>query len=213
MLLVLERSTRQRADILVMSGSGSLLLVKDLDAHHPVNPWTTRSSRRVYENPWITVREDQVLQPDGKPGIYGVVEFRNAATGIVALRDDGRIPLVGQWRYPLNAYSWELPEGGAPLGEEPLAAAKRELLEESGLRASSWELLLKSHLSNCITNEVCYIYLARNLTQGDPAPEGCEELALRWVSLSEALQMSLHGQITDAVTQLGLMAAVRRLGL
>lgn len=165
----------------------------------------------MYENPWIAVREDQVLRPDGEPGIYGVVEFRHVATGVVALRGDGKIPLIGQWRYPLNAYSWELPEGGAVIGEEPLAAAKRELHEESGLQAATWELLLRSHLSNCITDEEGYIYLARDLTQGEPAPEGCEDLAIRWVRLMDALEMCLGGQITDSVTQLGVLAAVRRL--
>src|SRR6476646_7830329 len=108
------------------------------------NPWTTLYSRQVYDNPWISVREDQVLRPDGSPGIYGVVHFKNRAIGVLPVEDDGSIWLVGQHRYPLNAFSWEIPEGGCPEGESPDAAARRELTEETGLSAASLERIAVS---------------------------------------------------------------------
>lgn len=172
-----------------------------------LNPWTTHDSREVYANPWIRIREDRVTRPDGSPGIYGVVEMTNVATGIIALREDGMVPLVGQWRYPLAAWSWEIPEGGAPADEDPLAAAQRELREETGLSADSWELLLRSHLSNCVTAEVAMIYRATGLTQGPAAPDDDERLVVRWVALAEAVAMVRRGEITDAVSQLGILAA------
>ena len=104
----------------------------------PSNPWTTLGSRPVYENPWIKVREDQVLRPDGQPGIYGVVEFKNRAVGVLPVEDDGAVWLVGQYRYPLQAYSWEIPEGGSAAGETPEETARRELQEETGLTAGIW---------------------------------------------------------------------------
>lgn len=177
------------------------------------NPWQTRSSRMKYENAWIHVREDDVVRPDGTEGIYGVVEFQNRATGVIAVRSDGQIPLVGQWRYALDAYSWEIPEGGAPEGEEPLDAAKRELAEEAGVTAGRWEPLLTSHLSNCVSDEIAFIYLAQDLTIGEPDPDGDESLEVRWVSLSDAVEMVLTGEITDAVSQLGILTAAGRLGV
>src|SRR3712207_4165057 len=105
------------------------------------NPWKTVDSRTVYDNPWINVREDQVIRPDGAPGIYGVVHMKNQAIAVLPMDKDGSIYLVGQYRYTLNAYSWEIPEGGSPEGEDPLETAQRELLEETGLVAASWKLL------------------------------------------------------------------------
>src|SRR5918998_3074540 len=112
-----------------------------------INPWLTVSSRRVYDNPWITIREDQVIRPDGEPGIYGVVHFKNIAVGVLAVEGEF-VYLVGQYRYPLDSYSWEIPEGGCPEGEDPLDAARRELEEETGLRARRWEKMGEAHLSN-----------------------------------------------------------------
>ena len=117
-----------------------------MDQHR--NPWTTLGSRAIYENPWIAVREDRVLRPDGQPGIYGVVHFRHLAIGIVPLTDDGQTILVGQYRYTLDDYSWEIPEGGGALGVDPLESAKRELREETGLVAERWTYLGEAHLSN-----------------------------------------------------------------
>ena len=111
----------------------------------------------VYENPWIRVREDQVLRPDGLPGIYGVVEFKNRAVGVLPVEADGSVWLVGQYRYPVGAYSWEIPEGGGPMSEDPEATARRELREETGLTAGKIELLTTAHLSNSVSDELGYL--------------------------------------------------------
>ena len=134
----------------------------------PSNPWTTLSSRLVYENPWIRVREDQVLRPDGQPGIYGVVEFKNRAVGVLPVDDEGCIWLVGQYRYPLNSYSWEVPEGGSPQFETPEETVRRELEEETGLSAGTLELICTAHLSNSVCDEIAYIYRA---TESRARPE------------------------------------------
>ncbi len=168
------------------------------------NPWRTISSKSVYENPWIRVREDAVIRPDGKPGIYGVVHFRNIAVGVLAV-EEGEVYLVGQYRYPLDQYSWEIPEGGCPEGEEPLAAAQRELEEETGLVARRWVKMGEAHLSNSVSDELAVWFLATELTQREHRPDGTEQLAIRRVPLSEALNMTLMGQITDAITMLAIM--------
>lgn len=176
------------------------------------NPWRTVGSREIYHNPWIRVREDHVLRPDQKPGIYGVVEFRNIALGIVPVTDDGDTFLVGQWRYPLGLYSWEIPEGGGPLGLSPLVSAQRELAEEAGVTATEWVDLGAFHLSNSVTDEEGRIFLARGLTVGEAEPEGDEVLALRRLPLTEAYAMAMDGRITDGVSIIGLARAVRFLG-
>ncbi|MBV9122793.1 MAG: NUDIX hydrolase [Planctomycetes bacterium] len=168
------------------------------------NPWTRLSRRLAYQNPWIMVYEDQVLRPDGQPGIYGVVHFRNRAVAIVALDDQDRVLLVGQYRYPLDQYSWEIPEGGASHEEEPLAAAQRELQEETGFSAGRWQVLLRAHLSNSVSDEEAFCYLAQDLRQGTARPEGTEQLQVRWVPFGEALAMTADGRITDALTVLSL---------
>jgi 8-oxo-dGTP pyrophosphatase MutT (NUDIX family) len=168
------------------------------------NPWTRLSRRVAYENPWITLYHDEVLRPDGRPGIYGVVHFRNVAVGVVPLDEDGRVLLVGQYRYTLGLYSWEIPEGGAPEGEDPLAAARRELLEETGYTAADWQEIVRAHLSNSVTDEQAVCFLARGLTPGTPRPGGTERLQLRWVAFAEALRMIDRGEITDALSILAL---------
>lgn len=171
------------------------------------NPWQTLSSREVYRNPWIRVREDQVLNPAGGPGIYGVVHFQNQATGIVALDNEGCLYLVGQYRYALDCYSWEIPEGGAPLGEDPLAGAQRELREECGLEAGRWEKILTMHLSNSVCDEIAHVYLATDLRQGLAEPEEVEQLQVRRVPLAEALADVLAGRITDSMSVAGILYA------
>lgn len=177
------------------------------------NPWRVRGSRAVYQNPWIAVREDHVTRPDGQPGIYGVVQFQNYALGIVPVTDTLETVLVGQWRYPLNAYSWEIPEGGGPLSLPPLQSAQRELAEETGITAHLWTPLGPLHLSNSVTDEVGAVFLAQNLTFGPAHPEGDEVLALRRVPLAEAWHMALDGRITDALSIIGLARAVHFLGV
>jgi 8-oxo-dGTP pyrophosphatase MutT (NUDIX family) len=175
------------------------------------NPWTTLSRRPVYENPWVAVREDQVIRPDGQPGIYGVVHFKNIAVGVLPVDDQGRVWLVGQYRYTLDQYSWEIPEGGGPEGEPPEATAHRELREETGLAAGRLELLATAHLSNSVSDEIAYIYRATDLRYGDSAPEGTERLHARPVAWAEAWAMLRRGEITDAMSVIALLhEAIRR---
>lgn len=183
------------------------------------NPWQRLSSREIYENPWIKVREDQVIRPDGKPGIYGVVQFQNHAIGVVPVTDEGDTFLVGQYRYALGVYSWEIPEGGSPLTESPLEGAKRELREETGLTAERWTYLGDLHPSNSVTDEVGAVYLAEGLSFGISAPEGTERLEVRRLPLKEAWEMAMRGEITDSLAIIGLSRAwaflqsQRRLGI
>jgi 8-oxo-dGTP pyrophosphatase MutT (NUDIX family) len=177
------------------------------------NPWTRLESRLIYENPWIRVREDQVVSPHGARGIYGVIETR-LATGVVALSDDQKICLVGQYRYPTEEYSWEIPEGGANLGEPGLEAARRELREETGLEAERWERLGgEVHLSNCFSAERGELFLAQGLREGAAAPDDTELLEVRWVPFSEALQMVDCGEIKDSLSIIGILRASRMLNL
>lgn len=159
----------------------------------------------MYENPWIRVREDRVTRPDGEPGIYGVVHYKNIAVGVLPV-EDGHTYLVGQYRYPLEQYSWEIPEGGCPEGEEPLQAARRELKEETGYEAESWRRLGHAYLSNSVSDEHAVWFLATDLTPGEQQPEGGEVLDVWRVPLGEALEMALSGEISDALSQVALMS-------
>jgi 8-oxo-dGTP pyrophosphatase MutT (NUDIX family) len=171
------------------------------------NPWTTLSSREVYSNPWIRVREDQVLKPTGTPGIYGVVEYLNRAVGVVPIDDHNHTWLVGQFRYTQNRYEWEIPEGGCPQGESLENCARRELLEETGLVAGHLEpLLLDLQLSNSVSNETAHLFIARQLTQAAPQPEDTEQLAIRRLPLPEAIAMAASGEIRDAMSVIALLA-------
>jgi 8-oxo-dGTP pyrophosphatase MutT (NUDIX family) len=180
--------------------------------HDQSNPWTTLDRRPVYENPWISVREDRVLRPDGTPGIYGVVHFKNAAVGVLPVDDEGRVWLVGQYRYPLDVYSWEIPEGGGPEGEDPEETARRELREETGLAADRLELLATAHLSNSVSDEVAYIYRATGLRPGASAPEGSERLHVRRVDWDVAWAMLRRGEITDSMSVIALLHEALRRG-
>ncbi|HWN80524.1 MAG TPA: NUDIX hydrolase [Candidatus Udaeobacter sp.] len=173
-------------------------------------PWRRLASRLTYENAWIRVREDQVLRPDTQPGIYGVVEVKSIATGVVPLDAEQHTYLVGQYRYPLDEYSWEIPEGGGAPEVDPRLAAERELREETGLVAGTWDFLARVHLSNSITDEVGFVYVARDLRQAGPStPEGTEELEVRRLPFAEALEMALAGRITDSLSVIGLLLTER----
>jgi 8-oxo-dGTP pyrophosphatase MutT (NUDIX family) len=174
------------------------------------SPWRTLAVRRVYDNPWITVEEDEVVNPAGGPGIYGRVLFKNLAVGVLPVDDEAHTWLVGQYRYPLGRYSWEIPMGGSPLGVDPAETALRELKEETGLMAERLERLVEVDLSNSITDERGVVYLAESLTAGEPEPEETERLAIRRLPLEEAVAMALDGRITDALSVLGLLAVERR---
>ncbi len=173
---------------------------------HP-NPWKTVSTRETYANPWIRVREDQVIKPTGSPGIYGVVEYKNIAVGVIPIDAEGYTWLVGQWRYCHGRYEWEIPEGGCPADESPAEAAKRELLEETGIVAETIEPLLHGiQLSNSTSNETCDIFIATGLSHTAAQPEDTEELAVLRLPLSEAVQMARDGRIRDSVSVLALLA-------
>ncbi len=166
--------------------------------------WTLIDQREIYANPWISVTEHQVLNPAGGPGIYGVVHFRNLAIGIIPVEDNGDVWLVGQHRFPLDAYSWEIPEGGAPLGEDPLVGARRELKEETGIEALTWREITRLHLSNSVSDEAGIIFLATDLQHGAAAPEETEALHTRRLPAAEAYQMAKRGELTDSMTVAGL---------
>ncbi len=165
-----------------------------------VGPWRVTSERAAFDNPWINLTDHRVIHPDGSPGEYGVVRFKNVAVGVLPVAADGTVPLVGQHRFPLDRYSWELPEGGAPRSEEPLAAAKRELAEETGFTARSWLELGRFDVSNSVTDEIAICYLAWDLTPGEAAPEPSEALRLKTVSFKALLEMVMSGEITDSLT-------------
>lgn len=176
------------------------------------NPWKRLKKTQQYDNAWITVAEDQVTTPAGKPGIYGTVHFKNRAVGVVALDSQNNIYLVGQYRYPLDQYHWEIPMGGCPDSEEPLSCARRELKEETGLEAIEWQSLGHFHLSNCITDEIGFLFLCRDLSQGQADPDDTEQLAVKKIPFQEALDQAMNGEITDALSVIALQK-VRLLGL
>ncbi|WPU97749.1 NUDIX hydrolase [Mucilaginibacter sp. cycad4] len=169
--------------------------------HHPEdNPWKITSQKNIYDNPWINLTEYQVINPSGNPGIYGKIHFKNMAIGVLPLDDELNTYLVGQYRFPLNQYSWEMPEGGGPEGTDPLESAKRELLEETGLKASRWTEIQRLHLSNSVSDELSILYLARGLEQFEAEPEETEQLIVKKVPFAEMYRMVCNGEITDAMT-------------
>ena len=167
--------------------------------------WKKLSSRKVFENDWMEVREDHVINPGGGENQYGYVHFKNRAVAIVPLDELGNTWLVGQQRYTLAEYSWELPMGGAPLDEAPLAAAKRELKEETGLSANKWTEIMRLHTSNSITDEVGIVFIAEDLVAGEPQFEETEDLRIRKLPLAKAREMVEAGEITDAISAAALL--------
>ncbi len=174
-----------------------------------IGGWQRKSTRCVYENPWIRVSHEEVITPGNTDGIYGVVHFKNTAVGVVPLDDDNHTYLVRQTRYTMNQYTWEIPEGGCPRDEDTLAAAKRELREEVGLSAERWDKLQELQLSNSVTNETAVIYVARGLTQGEQTLDDSEDIEVQRLPLTEAIAMVERGEITDAIS----VAALLRLAL
>jgi 8-oxo-dGTP pyrophosphatase MutT (NUDIX family) len=177
------------------------------------NPWQILSRKAIYENPWIALQEDQVLNPKGGRGIYGTVHFKNKAIGIIPLDEQQHTWLVGQYRYPLEEYSWEIPMGGGALAQAPLLSAQKELQEETGLIASHWELIARVHTSNSVTDEEGFVFLAQGLRQGATAFDDTEQLQIRRLPFAEVLDMALQGQITDAISLVGIFKLARMLGL
>lgn len=164
------------------------------------NPWEKKSSEVKYENRWIKVTEAQVIGPDKKPGIYGTVHYKNFAMGVIALDANLNTWIVGQYRYPIEQYSWEIPEGGGPLNESPLESAKRELKEETGLGATHFTEVLRMHTSNSVSDEYSIVYLATGLTEGPSSPDPNEVLEVKKLPFLKLYEMVMKGEITDAIT-------------
>lgn len=169
------------------------------------NPWTTLSVRKVYGNPWLELWEERCLDPAGKPALYGKVSFRSKAVGIIPLDREEHTWLVGQHRYCLGHYSWEIPMGGSPHPAPVLESARRELREETGLTARRWEQILFVHTSNSVTDEEGYVFIAEDLEQGAPEPESTEDISVQRLPVREAIRMAMDGRITDALSVAGLL--------
>ena len=170
-----------------------------------MNPWTILSERAVYDNKWIGVTEYDVINPSGGKGIYGVVHFKSLAIGVVPLDEELNTWLVGQYRFPLKQYSWEIPEGGGDPAVPPVASAQRELLEETGLVAKEWTPIMEMHLSNSVSDEKAILFLARQLEQREPEPEETEQLVVRKLPFEEAYRMVMSGEITDSMSVAAIM--------
>jgi len=177
------------------------------------NPWKRNSTKKIYENPWMRVVEDQVVRPNKSEGIYGHVHFKNKAIGILPIDDELNTWLVGQYRYTLNEYSWEIPTGGVPLTEDTLTGAKRELREETGLIANKWTKLLKIHTSNSVTDEYGYVFIAEDLIQGEMDWDETEELKIKKIPLIDALELVMNSEITDSLSIVGILKASKVYGI
>ncbi len=172
-----------------------------------ITTWKSVNSETKYDNPWIRLDHHEVINPNGNRGIYGKVHFKNIAVSIVAVDEENFTYLVGQHRFTIHSYSWELPEGGCLISgkEEPLSAAKRELFEETGLKASKWLYMGEIFLSNSVTDEKAMMYLAKNLVKGEPNPEDSESLQVKRIPLTEAIEMAKNGTIQDALSVITLL--------
>jgi 8-oxo-dGTP pyrophosphatase MutT (NUDIX family) len=177
-----------------------------------IGPWQRLSRREIYENPWISLSHEEVITPGGKQGIYGKIHFKHRAIGIIPLDDDGNTILVGQHRYTLDVFSWEIPMGGGKLDEDPLVSAQRELKEETGLYGGDWRQLMRLHTSNSVSDEEGYVFLARNLHQGNQdLGETESDLLLKTLPLAGAVTMIERGEITDVISIAGLLAVEKML--
>lgn len=175
------------------------------------NPWKTLNKRIIYSNPWITLEEHDVITPAGTDGIYGKVLFQNKAVAIIPIDKDLHTWLIGQYRYTLDEYSWEIPMGGGPIGTDVLESAKRELKEETGISAAKWTKIMRIHPSNSVSDEEGFVFLAEDLTYGETEFEDTEKLEIIKVPLSEAVEKVMKGEITDAISVAGLLKAARLL--
>lgn len=164
------------------------------------NPWVTHRSEKIYDSPWISLTKHDVTNPNGHPGTYSVVHFQNLAIGVIVLDENNNTWLVGQWRYPLEQYSWEIPEGGGSPHVEPLDSAKRELKEETGITAKKWTQILEMHLSNSASDEHCLVFLAQDLEFGEAKPEDDEALEVVKIPFDELYERVNSGEITDSLT-------------
>lgn len=171
------------------------------------NPWTLVSSKPIYENPWIKVRHDDVIHPNGVPGLFGLIEFKQPAVGIIPVDEEGYTWLVGQYRYPHKRWFWEIPMGGVPKGESLEAGALRELKEETGLTATRLEHIQTLHATHSISDSVNEIYLAYGLSEGASEPDDAEQLKIKRVLLTQAIRMVEQGEISDAISVAGLLKA------
>jgi 8-oxo-dGTP pyrophosphatase MutT (NUDIX family) len=167
--------------------------------------WQKVASHIAFQNPWITIESHDVIAPTGRPAHYGLVRFANRAIGVLPLFDDGTVPLVGQARFALDSFSWEIPEGGAPYDEDPLDGAKRELREETGLVAANWTEIAQLELSNSVTDEVAVCYLATGLSEGEVEPDETEALTQMRVPFKTLLDAVIKGQVRDALTVVSVL--------
>lgn len=176
------------------------------------DPFRVLDRTALYDSPWVRLREDRFEHRRGKLGRYAVCGFQRTGCGVLALDEQDRVVLVGQWRYPLELYSWEIPEGGGEASESPLAAIQRELREEAGLTASVWEPLAFFHNSNSSTDEEAYLFLARGLQDapGGSAAELDEELLLHREPFDQCVARVLSGELSDALTVVAILALQAR---
>lgn len=177
------------------------------------NPWKKLSTREIYDNPWINVREDQVINPKGGKGIYGVVSMKGKAMGIIPLDEEGNTWLVGQYRYTLDEYSWEIPMGASDKKGDLLDSAKRELKEETGITAGKWTQIMRIHTSNSVTNEEGFVYLAQDLEFGTPESDETEDLKVMKLPFTKAVDMVMDGSITDAISIAGIFKLAKLLNI
>ncbi|GAB4200902.1 MAG: hypothetical protein Fur0023_04780 [Bacteroidia bacterium] len=178
-----------------------------------LNPWKTLSVKKIFDSDWIELELHDVINPAGNKGMYNIVKFKHLAIGILPIDEEGYTYLVGQWRYPLNEYSWEIPEGGGKLNIDPIESAQRELLEETGLVANHYEELLRLHTSNSVTNELAIVFLATQLEQQSAMPEETEDITIKKIHLKDALKMVMNNQITDSISVAAILKACIKLKL